>query len=114
MRVYYAHIYDLTLEIPIDILYSIEPTICVFDELTLTCGTSSPKDESTDWHSLGVLPLWVDDGALGRRAGEAGVGVGSIAWHSYLPWLSQPVSDGNVLEKEITNSGLYLQLVKEI
>lgn len=114
----YAHNYDLTHKISIDILYSIEPTVSVSHELTLTCGTSSTKDESADWHSLGVLPLGVDDGALGCRAGEAGVGMGSIAWHSYLPGLSQPVSDCNVLEEEITNSCLYLQLssqlVKEI
>lgn len=108
LRVYYVYIYDLIFEIFIDILYFIELIICVFDEQILICGTSFFKDESVDWYFFGVFLFWVDDGVLGRRVGEAGVGVGSIVWYFYFLWLFQLVSDGNVLEEEIINFGLYL------
>lgn len=87
MRVYYVYIYDLIFEIFIDILYFIELIICVFDELILICGTSFFKDESVDWYFFGVFLFWVDDGVLGRRVGEAGVGVGSIVRYFYFLWL---------------------------
>lgn len=74
----------------------------------MICGTSFFKDESVDWYFFGVFLFWVDDGVLGRRVGEAGVGVGSIVWYFYFLWLFYLVSDGNVLEEEIINFGLYL------
>lgn len=74
----------------------------------MICGTSFFKDESVDWYFFGVFLFWVDDGVLGRRVGEAGVGVGSIVWYFYFLWLFKLVSDGNVLEEEIINFGLYL------
>lgn len=69
----------------------------------MICGTSFFKDESVDWYFFGVFLFWVDDGVLGRRVGEAGVGVGSIVWYFYFLWLFYLVSDGNVLEEEIIN-----------
>lgn len=73
----------------------------------LTCGTSSTEDEGTDGNSLRVLPLGVDDWALGGGAGEAGVGVGSITRHPNLPGLTQPVGHGHILmEKSHTDSDL--------
>lgn len=74
----------------------------------MICGTSFFKDESVDWYFFGVFLFWVDDGVLGRRVGEAGVGVGSIVWYFYFLWLFYLVSDGNVLEEEIISFGLYL------
>ena len=65
-----------------------------------TFGSASTKDDSADGHSLWVLPLGVDDGALTGRAGETSIGVsGRSARHPHSPGLVQPGGDGDALRQ---------------
>lgn len=41
----------------------------------LTFGPTPPKDDGLNWNTLGRLPQRVNDGTLGSRSAEAGVGV---------------------------------------
>ena len=42
-----------------------------------TLWSPSPEDDGINGHALLALPLGVDDGALGGRGAEPGVGMGT-------------------------------------
>ena len=64
----------------------------------LTLRASPAKDNGLNGNSSWVLPLWMDDGALAGRAGEASIGMCSLARVTNLPLLAQPGCDLNVLD----------------
>ena len=45
------------------------------ETVQLTLGSAATKNDGTDGYAIGVLPPGMDDGALGSRAGETGIGV---------------------------------------
>lgn len=64
----------------------------------ITSWSPASEDDGADGYTLLVFPLRMDDGALTSWGTETGVGVGSLARHSNLPWLVQPGGDGHSLD----------------
>ena len=62
-----------------------------------TGGSTASEDDGINGHSLGRLPLGMDDGTLLGRSTEAGVGVGSRGWVAQFPRVAQPVGDTHVV-----------------
>lgn len=79
----------------------------------LTNRTAASKDDSTNWNSLRVFPLWMHDGTLGRRCCEAGVGVRSFPHTARMPWVAQPVDDANTLSNDEQKLMPSFQLMDE-
>ena len=76
-------------------------------------GPAAAKDDGGDGHSVGILKLRGDAGAVLRRGGEAGVGVGSGALGGLgAPGIAHPVQGvlGGMLVQLLPPHGVVVQV----